>query len=311
MVVFAAPSPLAAPIEWGPILERALPVVGIVLLGWIGLRAIGCFGGRWERALRDQPGMPADRVQRRLTLARVLRSVARVAVIVLAALTILNLFLPIGPLLAGIGILGLAFSFGAQSLVRDLIAGIFILVEGQFGIGDVVQIGDAVGQVEKMTLRVTVLRSFDGTAHIIPNGNIDRVANLTKEWARAVVDVGVGYREDIDRVVAVLRDCLAEFAQDPAWQPLVLEAPQVLGVEAFSDSAVVLRAAVKTRAAQRRDVERELRRRIKRRFDEEGIEIPFPTRTLVWASGERPAEPAPEATTRPAAASQVVHRPAT
>jgi small conductance mechanosensitive channel len=164
-----------------------------------------------------------------------------------------------------------------------------MLLEGQFGIGDVISVGDASGAVEKITLRTTVLRDVRGAVHIIPNGEITRVTNLTKSWSRAVLDIGVAYKEDVDRVITVLREESERFHADPEWAPLLLDPPDVLGVEALADSAVVIRMLARTLPEKQWNVGRELRRRIKKRFDLEGIEIPFPHVTFYWGDGQAPA----------------------
>ena len=238
----------------------------------------------------DDPLVRRLREQRARTLGSLLGSVALVTLFVIVALTSLDILLGnIGPILASFGIIGLAFSFGAQSLVKDVISGTFMLLEGQFGIGDVVRIEGVAGMVEKITLRTTVLRDLEGVVHIIPNGSITRVSNLTKAWSRAVLDIGVAYREDLDRVLDVLRNVLDEFHHDPEWGGLLLEEPQVLGVQAFTDSAVVIRSVAKTLPLKQWDVAREIRRRIKNRFDREGIEIPYPHMTFYWGDNQAPA----------------------
>ena len=236
----------------------------------------------------DDPIVKRLREQRTQTLGSLLNNVVLIVISTFAVLTILNNFVPIGPLLAGVSVVGLAVSFGAQSLVKDVINGTFILLEGQFGIGDVVRIGEASGLVEKVTLRTTMLRDAEGVLHIIPNGEIKMVSNLTKNWSRAVIDVGIAYREDVDRVISVLRDLVGEFENDDQWSPLLLEPPEVLGVNQLGDSSVVIRTQVKTLPLKQWEVARELRRRIKKKFDDEGIEIPFPQVTMNW--GEPPAE---------------------
>jgi small conductance mechanosensitive channel len=236
----------------------------------------------------EDPVVKRLREQRAQTLGSLLQNVALVVIITLAGLTILGTFMPIGPLLAGVSVIGLAVSFGAQSLVKDIISGTFILLEGQFGIGDVVRIGDTSGQVERITLRTTVLRDFEGIVHIIPNGEITKVSNLTKTWSRAVLDIGVAYREDVDRVIAVLHQLGEQFLADPQWGPLLLEAPDVLGVQSLADSAVVIRMQARTLPLKQWDVARELRRRIKNRFDREDIQIPFPHLTFYWGDQQSP-----------------------
>jgi moderate conductance mechanosensitive channel len=225
------------------------------------------------------------------TLASLLGNVAGVVIFLIAVLTVLGTFIEIAPLLASVGVFGLAISFGAQSLVKDVISGTFLLIEGQFGVGDIVRIGDVSGLVEKITIRTTILRDAHGVVHIIPNGSITRVSNMTKNWSRAVLDIGVAYRENVDRVMAVLRDVGQELRADPEWGPLILEDCEVLGIDSFQDSAVVIRMNAKTLPLKQFPVARELRRRIKNRFDAEGIEIPFPHLSFYWGAGQAPTQP--------------------
>jgi moderate conductance mechanosensitive channel len=285
-------------LNWRQALQREVVVgnlikVAIVLLvAIVGYRLIKIFIHRYvnRKIAEDDLLVRRLREQRARTVGSLLGSVALVVIVVVVTLTILDiLFDEIGPILASFGILGLAFSFGAQSLVKDVIAGTFMLLEGQFGIGDVVRIEGVAGMVEKITLRTTVLRDLEGVVHVIPNGSVTRVSNLTKAWSRAVLDVGVAYREDIDRVLDVLRRLLAEFYRDVEWGALLLEEPEVLGIQAFADSAVVIRCIAKTLPLKQWDVARELRRRIKNRFDREGIEIPYPHMTFYWGENQAPA----------------------
>ena len=277
-----------AALQWETILKIAI-VIGIAIVAY---RIITILIRRLlQREIEEEdPLVRRLREQRAQTLASLLGNVALVAIFIVVALTILDILLDnIAPILASFGILGLAFSFGAQSLVKDVISGTFMLMEGQFGIGDVVRVSDVSGAVEKITLRTTVLRDVEGVVHIIPNGEITRVSNLTKSWSRAVLNIGVAYREDVDRVMDVLRDLVREFHADPEWGALLLEEPQVPGVESLGDSAVVIRVSAKTLPLKQWDVARELRRRIKKRFDHEGIEIPFPHTTMYWGDGQMPA----------------------
>src|SRR5919107_3581620 len=186
----------------------------------------------------------------------------------------------IAPILAGAGILGLAISFGAQSLVRDIISGFFILLENQFAVGDVIDAGGKSGVVEKMTMRVVVLRDIEGTMHVIPNGQITVVSNKTRGWARAVVDIAIPYTEDIDRILNVVRDEAAQFSTDPVWG-LQLDGPvEVLGVESMTDNAAVIRTLLKTQPGSQWNVAREFRRRLINRFSRESIESPFQQRRV-------------------------------
>ncbi len=189
--------------------------------------------------------------------------------------------LDITPLLAGAGVAGLAIGFGAQSLIKDVIAGFFILMEDQFHVGDVIQAAGVSGQVERMSLRTTIVRDLQGTVHFIPNGEIKVASNLTKEWSRAVLEVGIDYQEDLDRTLHVLAEVGRELAADASFGPMVLEPPQVLGVESLGESQVTLRLLIKTLPSKQWDVARELRRRIKNRFDREKIALPYPHRVVI------------------------------
>ena len=210
--------------------------------------------------------------QRTETLRLVVRSVSRAVLILLVVLMIsAELGFNIGPVLASAGIVGLAVGFGAQSLVKDVISGFFILFEDQFGIGDVVKIGDFTGDVERMTLRATVLRNLEGQVYVVPNGNIQNVTVMTKDWARAVLDLTVSHKEELARVFDVLQRIGARLAQD--WPDRVLEQPTVLGVEKLDEAGVTIRSVVKTPPFKQADVLREWRRRVKDEFDKAGIEL--------------------------------------
>ncbi len=276
---------LRALVNWPELVADFVRVAFILLLAYIAYRLLKVFTRRLQREV-DEPDMVRKRLreQRAQTMASLLNNVGLITIAVLAALMILGTFIEIGPLLAGVGVLGLAFSFGAQTLVKDLIAGGFMLVEGQFAVGDVVRVGDTAGMVEKMTLRTMVLRDVNGVVHIIPNGSVEMLSNLTKNWSRAVLEIGVAYKEDVDRVMEVMRDEAIRMWKDADWAPLIVEEPTVPGVERFDDSAVVIRVMFKTLPLKQWDVARQFRRRIKNRLDDEGIEIPFPHRTLYWGT---------------------------
>jgi small conductance mechanosensitive channel len=260
----------------------------VALLLWWVLRLIT---RRIERSLgQPQPGALTAHEQRTRTLTGLLRSVGRVVIAVIFLFMLMSAVgLDLGPLLAGAGVLGLAISFGAQSLVKDVISGLFILIENQFGVGDVVRIEGVSGAVERMTLRVVILRDVHGVVHIVPNGEIKKVSNLTRTWARAVLDVGVAYKEDTDHVVRVMREVGAGLWEDPEWRPLLVEPVEVPGIESFDESQVTIRLMAKTLPLKQWDVARELRRRLKQRFDAEGIEIPYPHQKVVW-EGSSPQE---------------------
>ncbi len=242
---------------------------------------------RYTAFLEASPLASERRVQRANTMGTVLRSVSTGVIAVIVILMVLaELGLNITPLLASAGILGVALGFGSQSLVKDFLAGLFMIVEDQYGVGDVIDLGEAAGSVESVGLRVTRLRSLDGTVWYVPNGQVQRVGNQSQGWARAVLDVGVAYDEDIAHVQHILGRVGTELRADPEWAPLVMEDPEVWGVEALSADSVVVRLVVKTVPLEQWKVARELRHRIKSAFDAEGIEIPFPQR-MVWMRDER------------------------
>lgn len=230
-----------------------------------------------------QPGEPTAEMENRAeTLSHAAGRTITATAIFVGLLTILPEFgINIGALLAGAGIAGVALGFGAQSLVRDVLSGVFVLAENQYAKGDTVTIAGVTGIVEDVNLRRTVLRSIDGTVHSIPNGTITISSNLTRVQPAASVIVSVAYHEDLDRVFAVIDRAGSELASDPAWVSMVVDAPKALGVEEFADSAIRILVFGTTKQDKQWDVMRELRKRLKLAFDAEGIEIPYPHRTLV------------------------------
>jgi small-conductance mechanosensitive channel len=262
-------------------LRNALQVLGIWVLGWIALHVINLTARKIEKSVDDgDDSITTLREKRGRTISQLLRSVGRVVIVSIAVLLTFNVFINIAPILAGAGILGLAVSFGAQSLVRDFISGFFILLENQFAVGDVIEAAGKSGVVEKMTMRVVVLRDLEGTMHVIPNGEMKVVSNKTRGWARAVVDISVPYTEDVDRALAVVRDETAQFSTDRTWG-LQLDGPvEVLGVESMTDNAVVIRTLLKTQPGSQWNVAREFRRRLINRFAKESIESPFQQRRV-------------------------------
>lgn len=268
-------------LKWPLLLQTGLQLVFIWLGAWVAWRVIRILARRIVDSSDDGDDTTLSMAEKRgQTIAHLLQSVGRVLLLAAAALMSLNLFIPIAPLLAGAGILGLAFSFGAQSLVKDIISGFFILFENQFGVGDIIETGGHAGVVEKMTMRIVVLRDVEGVVHTIPNGLITAVSNKTRSWSRAVIEVGVAYGEPIDRVLTIFRDEAAALSRDPTWRPQLDGDLEVWGVEDLADSAVVIRTVARTVPGAQWNVAREFRRRIKNRLDAEGVEIPFPQRTL-------------------------------
>lgn len=220
--------------------------------------------------------------QRSSTLGQVLASIVSVLVVFIAGLMILSeLGVNLAPIIAGAGIVGIALGFGAQQMVKDFLAGIFIIIEDEYGVGDVVDTGHATGVVERMSLRVTQLRDVNGTVWYVPNGEIQRVGNLSQLWARAVLDIDVAYDTDLDSAADALLRVANELWRERLPDRTIIAKPEFWGVEHFGADAVTLRLVVKTEPTEQWATARELRGRIKREFDRVGIEIPFPQRT-VW-----------------------------
>lgn len=219
--------------------------------------------------------------QRSTTMGHVIASVLRGLIWLIAGFLLLDqIGINLAPLLAGAGVLGIAIGFGAQQLIRDLLAGIFIVFEDQFGVGDVVDLGEATGTVERVNLRVTRLRDVDGIVWFVPNGEIRRVANKSKLWSRAVLDIQVSYDTDIDQAGAVMTQVARDLWREDRKPLTIIDEPEYWGVENFGADGVTLRLVVRTEPTEQWATARELRRRIKMRFDDEGIEIPFPQRTI-------------------------------
>jgi moderate conductance mechanosensitive channel len=262
-------------------IRLSVRIVVVWVLAWLAYRLVRLAAQRIEEAVDDgDDSVTTLRERRGKTISQLLRSVGRVVIVLIALLITLNMFINVGPVLAGAGILGLAVSFGAQSLVKDIISGFFILSENQFAVGDVIEAAGKSGVVEKMTLRVVVLRDLEGRMHVVPNGEIKVVSNMTRGWSRAVVDVGVSYDEDVDRALTVVRDEAAQFSTDKAWSSQLDGAVEVPGVEALGDSAVKIRILIRTQPGSQWTAAREFRRRLLKRLEHEGIEIPFPQRTV-------------------------------
>lgn len=237
---------------------------------------------RISRAAEDDDPSTQNELERRVeTVTSILKRIGNAALVITAGLMILSDFgVKIGPLLAGLGVAGVALGFGSQYLVRDIISGFFIVLENQFRVGDVVKIGEYSGTVEKMYLRTTQLRSASGDLHVIPNGRIEGVTNLTRVWSRAVLEVGVSYSADIDEVFDALNEVAARAQNDEFISGNLKEPLSVAGVTDLGDSAVKVRLWGKVEPLQQWAVERALRKLTKEVFDERGIEIPFPQVTL-------------------------------
>lgn len=212
------------------------------------------------------------------TLSYILTQVIAIAIALIAIfMTLSEVGIDITAALAGLGIVGLAVGFGAQYLIRDLISGFFVFLENQYNVGDVIKAADTAGIVEELSLRRTILRDLDGARHVIPNGEIRVLSNLTQEWSRAHLNINVAYKEDLDRVMALMRHTWEEMAEDPDWShSLKVKTPWLLRVDEFGDSGITIKMVGETEPIKQWDVMGEFRRRIKKVFDQEGIEIPWP-----------------------------------
>jgi moderate conductance mechanosensitive channel len=229
-------------------------------------------------AVKGDPALPPESEKKREdTLVRIFNGALRIVIIILAAMMILQEGgLKIGPLLASAGIVGLAVGFGGQYLIRDVITGLFIILENQYRIGDVVNIDGTGGSVEDISLRLTTLRDLDGTMHYIPHGDIKRVSNLSKKFARINLDIGIAYSSDLEHVIEVINKTGMELAEDPSYKEYIISPPQFLRVNEFADSAIIVKILGETKPLKQWELTGELRKRLKIAFDRENIEIPFP-----------------------------------
>ena len=246
-----------------------------------------------------QHGTHMQRENRANTLAGVAQNAASIAITTGGALMIFEeIGIDVTVLMGGVAVLGLAIAFGAQNLIKDYFTGFMILFENQYALNDVVKIGGISGQVEQITLRLTVLRDIEGSVHFVPNGTISTVTNLTHGWSRAVFDIGVAFKERVDDVMNVLLEIARDLRKDSFYGPMILEEPTMLGVDQIGDSAVIIKFYIKTRPLKQWDVKRETLRRIKNRFDELGIEIPYPHQTVYYHC-EPDGTPLPDQQTLP------------
>jgi small conductance mechanosensitive channel len=254
------------------LIDVGIDVAGVLvgaLVVWLIIRLIAARIAKWGDDGR--PDLHTAREQRAKTAAKLFRSVSRAVLVVVTVLLVLGQFgFNIGPLLASAGVVGLAVSFGSQSLVRDFVTGFFLQLEHQFALGDVIRIGAFEGTVENITLRLVYLRDASGALHIIPNGSITQVTNLTRAWGRVAVDVEVAWR-DADRAERAVTQAAAGLGDDPAWADALLDPPRVTGIEKIGGGAITLRTIARVDPYRRDDVARDLRLRIKRALDEAGI----------------------------------------
>lgn len=276
------------------LLASGLRIILIFVISYILLKVIKTAISRIEKtALKDQSEFsPNLELERRVfTIGNLLRKVASIMVFLIASMMILKeLGLNITPIITGAGIIGLAVGFGAQSLVKDIISGFFILLENQIRVGDSAVINGVGGTVEKINLRTIILRDIEGSVHVFSNGSINALANRSKGWSRYVIDLGVAYKEDVDKVMEVLNNIGKELESDDYFENLILEPLDILGVDKFGSSEVVIKCMIKTEPLKQWEVGRELRRRIKLKFDELNIEIPYPHMSVYFGEASKAFE---------------------
>lgn len=256
----------------------------------LGLDRLEVFLVRARESSESVPGAAAMRIR---TLMSVLWTIVAGLVWFTVVLTILGqVGVNVTPILASAGVVGLAVGFGAQNLVKDFVSGFFLILENQVRVGDVAIINGTGGLVEAITFRTIVLRDQAAVVHVFPNGSINTLSNMTKDWSAYVIDIGVAYREDTDRVIEVMRRVAGELQSEPQYGSAMLEPIEIIGVDAFSDSAVIIKARLKTLPIKQWMVGREYRRRLKKAFDAERIEFPFPQRTVHVGEANAPLQPA-------------------
>jgi small-conductance mechanosensitive channel len=282
-------------ISWDAIIATCLRITLILFFAWLGMKILQKILKRLEQRLLKQSaavGEPPSESQKRVeTLVRLIRQGAFIALWVTVGLVILKeIGVEVGPIIASAGIAGLAIGFGAQNLVRDIIAGFFIILENQVRVGDVAIINGTGGLVEKINFRTIVLRDLGGIVHVFPNGTITTLSNLTTEWSAYVFDIGVAYKENTDQVISVMRKVGEELKQDETLGPLMLEVPEIFGVDKFDNSAVVIKGRIRTKPIRQWQVGREYLRRVKLAFDENNIEIPFPHQTIYFGEASKPID---------------------
>ncbi len=280
-------------VSWDIVILGGLRILLILVMFWVAMSVVKMGLKRLEENLvrrGKESGDIANEAEKRAeTLVRLLRQAVIIMMWVMAVLVILRQFgVEIGPILASAGVAGVAIGFGAQNLVRDIIAGFFMILENQVRVGDVAILNGTGGLVEQINFRTIVLRDLSGTVHVFPNGTVTTMSNLTREWSAYVFDLGVAYKEDVDQVIELIKQVGAELRKDPEFGKLMVDDIEVFGVDNFADSAVVIKGRLRTRPIKQWAVGREFRRRIKHAFDEAGVEIPFPHRSIYFGEASEP-----------------------
>ncbi len=245
-----------------------------------------------KRAGSNSSDLKKTEIEKRInTLMGIIKRIGRLVIWIIFSMIILRqIGIDIAPILAGAGIIGLAIGFGAQELVRDFISGFFILLEDQVRRGDVASINGITGLVEKIELRTIIMRDFAGAVHVFQNGKINSISNLTKEWSAIVLDIGVAYKEDVDTVMRIMKEVGEDLQNDENFKDKLVEPVDVLGLNEFADSALVIKVRIRTVPLSQWLVGREYRRRLKYAFDKNRIEIPFPHRTIYWGEAVKPLD---------------------
>jgi small-conductance mechanosensitive channel len=265
-----------------PLLSHLAQGLLVLALAALGLIATHFGGKRAVERLQSADQMPEERQQQVVTLTYAIRWGVNVVIVVTAVLALLSTFgVNITPLLASAGVAGLALSLGAQSLIKDFIGGLLILIENQYSVGDAIEVGSVSGLVEQITLRATHVRGLNGNLYVVPNGEVRIVANQTKDWSRAVVNLGVAYEEDLDRALGILRESAEAFADQPDMGSQLLEPPTVTGPVSLGDWAITVRVMAKTRPGKHWEVARQLQQFLLATCEREGISLPYP-RQEVW-----------------------------
>ena len=280
-------------VRWEHLITSALRILLILAVAWAATFAIKFAMQRLTQILiqrgQEAGEVPSESAKRVETLVRLLRQGVMIALWIMVALIMLReVGVEITPILASAGIAGLAVGFGAQNLVRDVISGFFLILENQVRVGDVAVVNGTGGVVEKVNFRTVVLRDLSGVVHVFPNGAVSTLSNMTKEWSGYVLDMGVAYKENLDRVMDVMRQVSAEMRADEHFGTLMIQDIEIFGVDDFADSAVVIKARLKTKPIKQWEVGREYRRRLKQAFDRAGIEIPFPHRSIYFGEASKP-----------------------
>jgi small-conductance mechanosensitive channel len=281
-------------IEWS--VNQMPMIIFLVILWFISLKFINVLVRRLRKILINHatksPKYNTLEASKRInTLLGILKGLGKIIVWSVFLMTLLKkLGIDVGPILAGAGILGLAIGFGAQELVRDFISGFFILLENQVRAGDYAIINGTDGLIESIELRTITMRDLSGVVHVFQNGKVDSLSNMTKEWSAIILDIGVAYKEDVDNVMKIMQEVGENMFKDPKYKGIILEDLHIYGLNKFDDSAVVIRARLKTIPGEQWAMGREYRRRLKIVFDEKGIEIPFPHTTVYWGEKINPLE---------------------